>query len=73
MLVLATTLFLACSQKPAEIRYGEDQCIHCHMTITDSRFVAEIVTAKGKALKFDAIECMVSYLKDHKKELDSAK
>lgn len=70
---LFTVLLLACSQKPAEIRYGNDECTHCHMIITDPKFVSEIVTAKGKVLKFDAIECMAGYLKDHKKELDNAK
>ncbi len=34
------------------------------MTIVDEPFAAELVTKKGKVFKFDAIECMVNYLKD---------
>lgn len=68
--LLAALLLLAgCSTKPQEVRYGEDQCAHCKMIITDARFAAEIVTDKGKALKFDAIECLASYLHQHP-ELD---
>ena len=32
------------------------------MTIVDQQHAAEVVTAKGKGFKFDAIECMVNYL-----------
>lgn len=34
------------------------------MTIVDKEFGAEIVNSKGKAFKFDAIECLVRYIKD---------
>jgi len=64
--LLAGMLLLAgCSTKPQDVRYGEDQCAHCKMIITDARFAAEIVTDKGKALKFDAIECLATYLQQH--------
>lgn len=33
------------------------------MTIVEEPFAAELVTQKGKVFKFDAIECMVAYLK----------
>jgi copper chaperone NosL len=32
------------------------------MTIIDKPFAAELVNTKGKAYKFDAIECMAAYL-----------
>jgi copper chaperone NosL len=32
------------------------------MFITDDRFVTQVVTTKGKAYKFDSIECMVEFL-----------
>lgn len=35
------------------------------MTIVDRQHAAELVTKKGKVFKFDAIECMVDYLKDN--------
>ncbi len=63
----------ACSQKPAELHYGEDECSYCRMMITDNRFAAQLVTETGKAVKFDAIECMAAYAGEHKSELESAR
>lgn len=57
------TTFLACSIEPEPINYGSDICEYCHMTIVDQQHAAEIVTQKGRAYKFDAIECMMNYLK----------
>ena len=33
------------------------------MTIVDPKHAAQIVTTKGKAFKYDAIECMLNHLK----------
>ncbi|WP_041633051.1 nitrous oxide reductase accessory protein NosL [Maribacter sp. HTCC2170] len=57
-------VFMGCSIKPDPIVYGSDGCHFCSMTIVDRQHAAEIVTKKGKAFKFDAIECMVNHLKD---------
>ena len=66
MLLLLTGLFInACTTAPSDIEYGEDQCHACKMMIADSRFGAELVTAKGKIQKFDAIECLVPELNKH--------
>lgn len=65
LIVLAVSFLDGCSQEPQKVRYGEDQCAHCKMVITDTRFATEIVTSKSKAIKFDAIECMAAYLHDH--------
>lgn len=63
LLTLGLTLSLsACSQNPKPIHYGTDLCDFCKMTIVDKQHAAEIVTLKGKALKFDAAECMVNYI-----------
>lgn len=60
MLVLAS----ACgSNKPVPILYDVDACAFCRMQISDPRFGAEIVTKHGKPIKFDSIECLVSYYK----------
>jgi copper chaperone NosL len=69
LLLLAT----ACSQEPAEIHYGSDECAHCKMMITDDQFASQIVTEKGKAYKFDAIECMAAYQRERGNELENAK
>lgn len=54
-----------CSNEPSKIYYGEDECAHCRMIITDARFASELVTETGKAYKFDAIECMAAFLSQH--------
>jgi len=58
-LLLVALLFTACSVEPDPINYGADACHFCRMTIVDNQHAAQIVTAKGKNYKYDAIECMV--------------
>lgn len=53
----------ACGSGPEPLRYGADVCEHCRMMIMDPKYGAEIVTAKGRIFKFDAAECMVSFLR----------
>ena len=52
----------SCGSGPEPIRYGQDNCTHCKMTLTDKRFGSEIITAKGKVFKFDDLNCLVAYL-----------
>lgn len=59
----------SCNLGPEEIVYGTDGCHYCNMTIVDRQHASQIVTTKGKAFKFDAIECMVHSLKE---EVDPA-
>jgi copper chaperone NosL len=56
----------ACKPKPRAIEFGADECDFCRMTIVDHRFAAEAVTDKGKAFKFDAVECMIDFLNREK-------
>ena len=42
--------------------YGTDQCAHCHMTIADPRYAAELVTRTGKVIVFDDIGCLAAFL-----------
>lgn len=60
------------SDQPDTIYYGQDACAHCTMLITDERFAAELKTSKGRAFKFDAIECMAAYSNNHADQLDGA-
>lgn len=62
LLILSLVLIWACTSGPQPIRYGEDACNYCKMTIVDQRHSAEAVTLKGKVYKFDAIECLVHYV-----------
>ena len=52
-------LLVACTAEPQPIEYGSDACAFCQMTIVDRQHAAEMVTKKGKAFKYDAIECMI--------------
>ncbi|MCB0519545.1 MAG: nitrous oxide reductase accessory protein NosL [Lewinellaceae bacterium] len=65
LVAVMVCLVSACSPTPQPIEFGEDVCSHCKMTIVDRQHAAELVTKKGKVFKFDAIECMVDYLKDN--------
>ena len=62
-LILLMVVAMGCKVEPEPIRYGSDLCQHCHMTIVDNQHAAQLVTQKGRISKFDAIECMVNYLK----------
>ncbi|MTI87859.1 MAG: hypothetical protein FH748_07815 [Balneolaceae bacterium] len=72
--VIGVSLLLAsCSQEPVEIHYASDECTHCKMMITDGRFASQMITEKGKAVKFDAIECMVEYQNNNRENTVGAK
>jgi copper chaperone NosL len=47
---------------PRTIAYDRDTCDYCHMTISDRRFGAQLVTHKGKTHAFDSIECLVAFM-----------
>ncbi|WP_340152714.1 nitrous oxide reductase accessory protein NosL [uncultured Marivirga sp.] len=59
------SVFLACSVEPEPINFGNDHCVYCKMTISDPKYGAELVTEKGRVYKFDAVECMLPYLKEN--------
>jgi copper chaperone NosL len=48
---------------PEPIRYGQDACHACKMTLTDKRFGAELITSKGKVYKFDDINCLTGFMR----------
>ena len=64
-ILLFSLSLISCEIGPEPINYGEDGCEFCKMTIVDSQHAAELVTSKGKVYKFDAIECMINYRKEH--------
>lgn len=64
VLSLLILFHLSCSPSPEDIQYGSDMCQFCQMSIVDRQHAAELVTNKGKVFKFDAIECMINYIKD---------
>ena len=54
---------LMMAQEP--IRYGKDQCAFCGMTIRDPHHAAIALSNDNVTLKFDAIEGLINYLKEH--------
>jgi copper chaperone NosL len=47
---------------PRSIAYGAEACRHCHMTIADARFAAELVTVKGMVFVFDDVGCLAAFV-----------
>lgn len=48
------------------IKINSDKCDYCEMTISDGRFGAELITKKGRAYKFDDLQCMLGYEDENK-------
>jgi len=63
-MLVATLTLTSCDAKPEPMRYGLDECADCKMTIADKRFGAQIVTKKGRVIKFDDLGCMADYIKE---------
>lgn len=72
LLGIITTLLVSCNVSPQKIEYGTDACHYCNMTIVDRQHASQVVTTKGKAYKYDAIECMVHSLNDELKDTEIA-
>lgn len=62
--LMVTLGFAACGNDgPQAIRYGQEQCVYCKMTISDARFGTQILTNKGRAFNFDDVQCMIAFMK----------
>lgn len=56
-------LAAACTEPaPRVLAIGEDTCAHCHMTLADTRFDAELVTRTGRVYAFDDPGCLASFV-----------
>lgn len=53
---------ISCTTEPQPLVAGKDECYYCKMRIADTKFGAEIITAKGKLYKFDDIKCMIDFM-----------
>ncbi|HEU4569370.1 MAG TPA: nitrous oxide reductase accessory protein NosL [Gemmatimonadales bacterium] len=54
---------LACGTPgPRPLAWGEEACAHCHMTLADRRFGAEVVTRTGRVLVYDDAGCAANAL-----------
>ena len=53
----------ACGTRgPRPLAFGTDPCAHCHMTLIDPRFAAELVTKTGRSVPFDDVGCLAAYV-----------
>lgn len=68
--VRAVTLMLlllggACTVPgPRPVVLGSEACQHCHMTVADDRFIAQLVTSTGKVFIYDDPGCLATALRD---------
>lgn len=49
---------------PRPVVLGSEACAHCHMTVADDRFIAQLVTGTGKVLIYDDPGCLATALRD---------
>ncbi len=61
-LVFMTLLLISCEPSVQAINYGQDGCSYCRMTIVEQHYGSELLTSKGKAYKFDSIECLAAFV-----------
>lgn len=60
--LFCSMLLQSCSTGPEPIVTGRDNCNFCKMTITDTKYGAEVITKKGKVYKFDDVHCTLAFL-----------
>lgn len=66
LLIIPVLFLLSCGEsKPEQVKLNVDNCDYCKMTISDAKFVSELVTKKGRVYKFDDIDCMRNYNKEN--------
>lgn len=46
---------------PEPVKLHSDACESCKMAISDGRYMAEIITKKGRVYKFDDLSCLLDY------------
>jgi|SRR5690606_14260754 len=69
LVIIFSVTMLSCSRQPEPIKYGEDSCNYCGMTIVSQAHSAQAVSGKGKQFKYDAIECMMNDMVQNPTEL----
>ena len=47
---------------PRPFAFGSEPCAHCHMTLADPRFAAELVARTGKVFPFDDAGCLAAFV-----------
>ena len=74
LLLSIFTILIGCqADGPSEINFGKDQCDHCRMTIEEKGYATELMTNKGRAYKFDDIDCMNKFVQSNTDKSKDAK
>ncbi|MBK6814387.1 MAG: nitrous oxide reductase accessory protein NosL [Saprospiraceae bacterium] len=63
LLLIISTMLISCKTSSEPFVIGVDACQVCKMGIVDTKYGGELITKKGKLLKFDDIGCMIKHLK----------
>ncbi|MGG3563745.1 nitrous oxide reductase accessory protein NosL [Neobacillus rhizosphaerae] len=66
--VISLLLISGCGKEepqPVAINEKTDKCEICHMAVKDNQFSTEIILENGKAIVFDDIGCMYSWIKEN--------
>lgn len=50
---------------PKDIRYAEELCDYCHMTIVDPAFAGQLVTRTGKVFVFDDVAGLAAFAREN--------
>jgi len=59
---LSVLLLSACEQGPRDLHYGQEECAHCMMRVSDPSFATQLVTQHGRHYAFDSVECLAGHL-----------
>jgi copper chaperone NosL len=62
--LLLISVISGCSKEKPAIRFGQDNCDYCRMTIMDQNFGAVIRTDKGRVYRFDDFGCRNKFVKE---------
>jgi copper chaperone NosL len=60
-LLAVVTVLTGCDSGPRPIRYGQDECAECKMTLVDRHYGAEFITARGRVYVFDDLNCLTAF------------
>lgn len=63
-LLCLSFFFSGCTAQSEPLNFNKDNCHACKMSLADTKFGAEFVTKKGKAYKFDDVNCMIKFIKE---------
>lgn len=67
--VAVLLLAAACAAPgPRPAVLGAELCEHCHMTVADERFVAQLVSTTGKVLVYDDPGCLANAVQEGRVE-----